>query len=51
MDAIAEKGCKSVMIEDIEDQEEFGYGAECDKEDWMWLLKRLKAEEKGNKNG
>lgn len=43
--------CKNIMIEDIEDQEEFGYGAECDKEDWMWLLKRLKAEEKGNKNG
>lgn len=39
------------MIEDIEDQEEFGYGDERDKEDWMRLLKRLKAEEKGNKNG
>lgn len=48
---ILSKECKNVMVEDIEDQEEFGYGDECDKEDWMRLLERLKAEEKGNKNG
>lgn len=41
--------CKDIMIKDIEEQEEFGYGAECDKEDWMWLLKRLK-EQKGKEN-
>ena len=46
MDAIAEKGCKSVMIEDIEDQEEFGCGDECDREDWMQLLEKLKHEQR-----
>ena len=32
--------CKDVIIKDIESQN--NYGDECDKEDWMWLLKRLK---------
>ena len=41
--------CKDLMIKDIESKS--NYGDECDKEDWMRLLKRLKAEEKGNKNG
>ena len=38
--------CKNVMIKDIEEQERFGgYGDECDKSDWMWLLAKLKGEE------
>lgn len=32
--------CKAIMIEDIERQEQFG--DECDKEDWMQLLEKLK---------
>lgn len=43
--------CKDIMIKDIEEQERFGYGDECDKVRWMHLLERLKAEEKGNENG
>lgn len=34
--------CKKIMIEDIEQQEQFGYGDECDKADWMHLLVKLK---------
>ena len=34
--------CKAIMIEDIERHRLFGYGDECDREDWMQLLKRLK---------
>lgn len=34
--------CKSVMIEDIEEQGKFGYGADFDRDDWMMLLKKLK---------
>ena len=34
--------CKNVMIQDIEEQERFGYGDACDKDDWMWLLGELK---------
>lgn len=33
--------CKNIMIRDIE--EEHSYGDECDKENWMRLLKKLKA--------
>ena len=36
--------CKAVMIRDIEEQERFGYGDDCDKVDWMWLLGELKGE-------
>ena len=32
--------CKNIMIRDIEDA--YSYGDECDKEDWMRLLKKLK---------
>ena len=34
--------CKAIMIEDIERQRLFGYGDECDKEDWMQLLDKLR---------
>lgn len=37
--------CKTIMIEDIEQHRLFGYGDECDKEDWMQLLERLKEQE------
>lgn len=36
------EGNKQVMIRDIEEQEKFGYGMECDKKEWMKLLKKLK---------
>lgn len=32
---------KHVMIRDIKYQEKIGYGDECDKEDWLRLLKIL----------
>ena len=32
--------CKNLMIKDIESQS--NYGDECDKQDWMRLLERLK---------
>ena len=32
--------CKDVMIKDIENQR--NYGGECDKEDWMQLLEKLR---------
>lgn len=32
---------KQVMIKDIRYQERYGYGDECDKADWMKLLKTL----------
>lgn len=32
--------CKKVMIKDIEESD--GYGHDCDKADWMELLKKLK---------
>lgn len=35
---------KQVMIRDIKDQERFGYGDECDKADWLNLLKILEKE-------
>ena len=35
---------KKVMIRDIKQQEEYGYGDECDKEDWLRLLKILEAD-------
>lgn len=35
--------CKDVMIKDIESQR--NYGDECDREDWMRLLERLKEQE------
>lgn len=34
--------CKAVMIKDIEQREMYGYGDECDKAEWMWLLEQLK---------
>lgn len=37
--------CKRVMVKDIEEQEKFGYGDECDKDNWMWLLGELKGGE------
>lgn len=30
-----------MMIQDIKEQERFGYGDECDKADWMRLLEEL----------
>ena len=36
--------CKTIMIEDIERQEQFG--DECDREDWMQLLEKLKYEQR-----
>lgn len=35
---------KLVMIKDIKEQENFGYGDDCDKNDWLKLLKTLKGE-------
>ena len=32
--------CKDVMIKDIESQK--NYGDECDREDWMRLLEKLR---------
>jgi hypothetical protein len=32
------------MERDIVDQEQFGYGDDCDKKDWMRLLEAVKAE-------
>ena len=37
---------KKVIIRDIKDQERFGYGDKCDKNDWLKLLKFLE----GNNN-
>lgn len=37
--------CRRVMIDDIEQQEPFGYGDECDEEDWMRLLRKLRESE------
>lgn len=34
--------CKTIMITDIERHRLFGYYDECDREDWMRLLKRLR---------
>ena len=39
---------KKVMIRDIKQQEEYGYGDECDKEDWLRLLKILEADINAN---
>ena len=36
--------CKDVMIKDIENQR--NYGDECDREDWMQLLEKLKSEQR-----
>ena len=33
---------KKVIIRDIEQQEEYGYGDKCDEEDWLALLDYLK---------
>lgn len=38
---LIEKDIK-VMIRDIENQAEYGYGQEYDKEEWMTLLEKLK---------
>lgn len=35
---------KQVMIRDIKWQEKYGYGDECDKNDWLGLLKILEGE-------
>lgn len=34
--------CKHIMIRDIEEQERFGYGDECDRVGWMKLLDALR---------
>ena len=39
---------KKVMIRNIKQQEEYGYGDECDKEDWLRLLKILEADVNAN---
>lgn len=36
------EGNRKVMIRDIEQQEEYGYGMKCDEEQWINLLKILK---------
>ena len=36
------KANMKVIIRDIEEQAEFGYGDKCDKEDWLKLLNTLK---------
>lgn len=36
--------CKKIMLDDITEQEQFGYGDACDKRDWMRLLDALKSE-------
>lgn len=36
--------CLSLIIRDIEDQEPWGYGDECDKRDWMNLLRKINVE-------
>lgn len=36
------EGNKKVMIRDIEQQENYGYGMDCDKEEWIKLLGKLK---------
>lgn len=36
--------CKKIMIDDITEQERFGYGDACDEIDWMLLLDALKDE-------
>ena len=41
---------KLVMIRDIEQQKEFGYGDDCDEKDWKRLLVVLKGESYANKN-
>lgn len=38
------ENCKEIMIHDIE-HPICGHGDECDKEDWMRLLKNLKGED------
>ena len=38
--------CRAIMITDIERHRLFGYGDECDKEDWMQLLEKLKYEQR-----
>ena len=37
---ILSERCKDVMIKDIESQK--NYGDECDREDWMRLLEKLR---------
>lgn len=32
---------KLVILRDIEQQKEYGYGDECDERDWMWLKEVL----------
>lgn len=39
---IMSPGCRKIMIRDIEEQERFGYGDECDLKEWMKLLGKLK---------
>lgn len=39
---------KQVMIRNIKQQKEYGYGDECDKEDWLRLLKILEADVNAN---
>lgn len=34
--------CRELMIEDIKDQADFGYGDQCDYDEWMRLLDKLK---------
>ena len=34
---------KKVIIRDIEQQKEYGYGDKCDEEDWLLLLDYLKS--------
>ena len=38
--------CRAIMITDIERHRLFGYSDECDKEDWMQLLEKLKYEQR-----
>lgn len=33
--------CRDIMMDDIIQQQRFGYGDDCDAQDWMQLLTRL----------
>lgn len=45
--------CKEIMLEDIKEQRQQGYGDACDERDWMRLLDALKEtiEVVGNETG
>lgn len=48
---IMSPSCREIMIEDIEDQADFGYGDRCDREEWLKLLSKLKESLEVRKGG